>query len=141
MANSPFEDIRITGIVTDKVTEPRNDGTAGSALYSVPLSLSQRPDQEWARLLVQNWDQPESSTTMHRPGIAKVVGNTIVLDGTTIDEVERYHRNTLQGAVEKANRQYRQLLQNQQDERGRKEAARQEHRSHVEDVASRIKFD
>ena len=140
MVDSTFEDIKITGIVTEKVTEPRNDGTAGSALYSIPFSLSRRPDPQWARLLVENWDHPESFTTMHRPGIARVAGNTIVLEGTTIDEVEKYHHETLREAVKKANRQYRLWLEKQQEDRGRQEATSQEHKSHVEDVASRIRF-
>ena len=28
---------------------------------------------------------------MHRPGIASVSGDRIILDGTTVEELERYH--------------------------------------------------
>jgi hypothetical protein len=43
---------------------------------------------------------------MHRPGIARIQGATITLNGTTIEEVERYHRDTLQLAVAETNKQY-----------------------------------
>ena len=141
MTDSPFEDITITRIVTEKITEPRNDGGAGSALYSIPFALSQQPDSHWATLLVENWNHPQSFTMMHRPGIASVISNTIVLNGTTIDEVDKYHRETLMAAVEKTNRDYRMWLQSQEHNRARQEAASQENRRHVEDVASNIKFD
>ena len=32
---------------------------------------------------------------MHRPGIASVEGDEILLNGTTIEEVRDYHRKTL----------------------------------------------
>jgi len=40
---------------------------------------------------------------MHRPGIASVEGDKVVLNGTTIEEVERYHKKTLKIAVDMAN--------------------------------------
>ena len=40
---------------------------------------------------------------MHRPGIASVIGSKIFLDGTTIDEVKDYHKETLILCVKKAN--------------------------------------
>ena len=99
MTNTKFEDIKITGIIMDEIGEPRNDGTPGSALYSIPFSLSQTPGREWSRLFVRNWDNPPSYTMMHRPRIARVNGATVVLNGTTIEEVEKYHKKTLQLAV------------------------------------------
>ena len=84
---------------------PRNDSTPGSALYRVPLKLNRTPDTRWSRLFRANWDSPPSFTTMHRPGIGSVVGDTIVLDGTTIEELERYHAKTLKLAVDVTNQQ------------------------------------
>jgi hypothetical protein len=40
---------------------------------------------------------------MHRPGIARVYGDRIILDGTTMEEIERYHAKTLKLALEKTN--------------------------------------
>ncbi len=95
--------IRITGIVVDEVSFPRNDGTRGSALYRIPLQLSGHPTTEWAELFVATWNRPPQFTTMHRPGIARVVGDRVILDGTTIEEVEKYHRDTLVLVIERVN--------------------------------------
>lgn len=87
----PAGPMRIVGVDRGGISQPRDDGTRGSALYSVPLLLSRVPDAEWAVLFVRNWDRPPSFTTMHRPGIARVVGDRVVLDGTTVEEVAQYH--------------------------------------------------
>lgn len=134
-------DIRITGIVVESITEPRNDGTPGSALYAVPFSLSRRPSPDWSRLFVQNWDHPPRYTTMHRPGIARVRDAVVVLDGTTIEEVQKYHQSTLSLAVDETNRQYRELQEKQRKAQDQEEASRREHRQRVEDIARLIDFD
>ena len=74
-----FEPIRITGIIADQIGVPRNDGTRGSALYRIPFRLTQRPPREWAELFVNNWNHPPLFTTMHRPGIASIIGDTVIL--------------------------------------------------------------
>jgi hypothetical protein len=136
-----FQDIRITRVIVEDITEPRSDGTEGSALYSIPFALSTIPPPEWEDLFVENWNHPSRFTTMHRPGIASLSGATVILDGTTIEEVERYHRDTLQLAVTKTNQQYRDLVSQQDQSRTREEARRKEHRKRVEDASKRIKFD
>jgi len=78
---------------------------------------------------------------MHRPGIARVSGATVTLDGTTIEEVERYHRDTLQLVVAETNRQYREWRQKQDQRRAREQAAKEQHRAQVDDVSKRISFD
>ncbi len=87
--------LKIIGIIADQVSAPSSDGTPGGALYPIPFRLSHVPSQFWAEALVQAWNTPPQFTSMHRPGIANVIGNTIVLDGTTLEEVEKYHRDTL----------------------------------------------
>jgi len=74
---------------------------------------------------------------MHRPGIARVERDRIILDGTTIEEVERYHLKTLKLAVERANElsiQWSRAKTKEKTTDGR-------HRQHVKDVAKRLKFD
>ena len=78
---------------------------------------------------------------MHRPGIAKIYSATITLDGTTIEEVERYHRDTLQLAVAETNRQYRDWRREQDERQAREQAAREQRRKNLEDASKRIKFD
>lgn len=132
--------IKITGIILDGVTQPKMDGTRGSALYRVPFRLSERPPSEWKQLFLQAWDLPPRFSGMHRPGIASVVGDAIVLDGTTIDEVAEHHRDTLMLCVEQANQEYRKLVERREaDERRRREQIEQ-HQSHLADVARRIRF-
>jgi TIR domain-containing protein len=104
-----FEPIRIEGVVVDEIGTPRGDGTRGSALYSIPFRFSRRPPPEWAELFVRAWDHPSSYTTMHRPGIAQIYGDKVILERATVDEVEKYHRNTLLLAAEEANKSYAEL--------------------------------
>jgi hypothetical protein len=136
-----FSDIKIVRVVVEAVTEPLKDGTPGSALYSIPFLLSIEPPPEWAELFLENWDHPTRFTTMHRPGIASVEGATVILEGTTIEEVERYHRDTLQLAVAETNRHYREWLVAQENHSVRENAAREEHRRRIEEASKRIKFD
>lgn len=77
---------------------------------------------------------------MHRPGIARVSGARVVLDGTTVEEVSKYHRDTLVLAVEEANRTYGEAVKRQ---RAREEQVAQrlaEHRRQVEEAAKKLKF-
>jgi len=138
---APEDDIRITGVVVDEVTEPRMDGTRGSGLYRIPFQLSQAPSREWANLFVESWDHPPSFTSMHRPGIASVQGDRIILDGTTIEEVERYHRDTLVLAVKETNQMTAKLKAKRAEENARRLRRSEEHRNDVEDRAKRIKFE
>ena len=138
---APDEPIRITGIVADEVTTPPMDGTRGSALYEVPFRLSRRPTSEWSDLFVNSWDRPPRWTSMHRPGIASVEGDKVWLRGTTLDEVERYHRDTLKLVVEEANRLSGELRLQREAQRRVEEERTRSHSESVRDAASRIKFD
>ena len=104
------KDIEILGIITDKVTVPKMDGSRGSALYKIPFRLNRVPSQLWKELFVRNWNSPPRYTTMHRPGIASVVDDEILLNGTTIEEVREYHRGTLKLCIEKSNTQEKKIL-------------------------------
>jgi TIR domain len=134
-------DIRIEGVIADEVTTPKMDGTRGSALYRVPFRLSRDPDWEWAERFVQNWNHPPSYTSMHRPGIASVVGDTIVLDSTTLDEVKLYHRSTLKLALAETNRQYNELQSQRRAAEERERARAEAHRQEVAKKAGDISFD
>lgn len=134
------QSIKIVGIIVDEVTEPSMDGTRGSALYSIPFRLSRRPLPECSKIFQHEWDHPRQFTSMHRPGIAKVLGDRIVLDGTTIEEVKKYHRDTLVLCVDETNKkeaEYRaRVAQQQEAERQRSEL----HRKHINDSAEDIQF-
>jgi hypothetical protein len=137
----PDEPIRILGIDEAGVTRPKNDGSAGSGLYTVPLRLNRKPSPMWAHFFPAAWDHPSQFTTMHRPGIARVSGDRIILDGTTLEEVERYHAATLRLVIPEVNRQ---VAAQEEAERERKERAEAEARTHdeaVREAAKRITFD
>lgn len=135
------EPIKITGVVVDEVGVPRGDGTPGSALYRVPFRLSRRPPHGWGRVLVKAWDLPSEFTSMHRPGIASVVGDQILLDGTTLEEVERYHRKTLVLAVKQANEEYGKSEEMRRNREAAERKRVEDHRADVRESAERIKFD
>ena len=140
-ASRQFEDIRITRVIVEEVTEPRNDGTRGSALYTVPFQLSGRPPRGWDSLFVEHWNRPRRYTTMHRPGIARVSGSKILLEGTTIEEVRDYHRETLSLAVDTANQEYRARVAEAEGKRQAEEDETARHRRNVDDIATEISFD
>ena len=141
MENPEFEPIRITGIVEKDVTRPRNDGTRGSALYNVPLQLSRRPPAEWAEYFVHAWDHPSSWSSMHRPGICRVSGDRIWLEGTTLEEIESTHKETLQLALNETNRKYSEYAAAAQAESERRSREGEAHKEHVRETAKRIKFE
>ena len=122
------------------MAEPRDDGTRGSALYRIPLRLSRTPTA-WAEYFVAAWATPPRWMTRHRPDIASVVGDTIILDGTTIEELEQVHVATLRLALEVANQQEEDRLTRQADEAQRRERAAQAHEANVRAAAERIRFD
>jgi len=135
------EEIKIKGIIIDEVSLPLNDGSRGSALYKIPFELNKRPDYEWINLFIQAWNRPSRFTSMHRPGIASVYGNKIVLDGTTIEEVEKYHKDTLKLAVSTANNALREI---KLQKKLREEAERKREEGHektIKNVSKRINFD
>jgi hypothetical protein len=132
---------KVIGIDLDRLGKPRADGTRGSALYAVPFNLDGRPNAEWSGILRQNWDHPPSFTTMHRPGIAHVRAGTIVLDGTTMEEVRRYHLGTLKLAVAETNKQY---VAAQERRHAKEAAADQAERQRLEEarrIAGELDFD
>lgn len=137
----PFAPVEILGVVTDGVGSPRNDGGPGSALYAVPIGLSRPLTPEEGRVLTAIWDRPPQFTTMHRPGIARVSSDRIVLDGTTVDEVAKYHAATLVAVVERFNIVAAQTVERDEREAEAREQAEAAHRQHVQDVAGDIRFE
>ncbi len=134
------EDIKIIGIITNEVTLPRNDGTRGSALYSIPFRLSSKPSDTWSELFLRNWDCPPRFTSMHRPGIARVESDKIILDGTTIEEVKQYHRDTLILCVEKTNEEEKQYRRREEQLKRKKQEEIENHYRNINDISKDIRF-
>ena len=138
---APDGPIKITGIIADEVGVPRNDGTRGSALYAVPFRLSRRPSSDWAHVFVEQWNHPPEWSTMHRPGIARVEGTRVILDGTTIEEVESVHRKTLILAVNETNQIIERHEAKKRLQAERKAEELRQHEESVRDAAKKITFD
>jgi hypothetical protein len=135
-----FETVKITGIIADEVGVPRNDDARGSGLYRIPFRLTQQPPREWAELFVNNWNHPLRYTSMHRPGIASVVGDTVVLDGTTMEEVRDYHRDTLVLVIQETNKAYKEFSERRQQVVEYEQEQLKTHKQKVDDITNQIKF-
>jgi hypothetical protein len=76
---------------------------------------------------------------MHRPGIASVAGDKVILDGTTIEEVGKYHAETLRLVVDKVNTDVA-LIEEQDAKRQKAEEVEPlRHWDHVRKVSPRIR--
>lgn len=136
-----FIDIKIKGILIDEVSLPLNNGTRGSALYKIPFELTSTPNEEWSANFLSKWNLPSRYTSMHRPGIARVSGNRIILDGTTIEEVEKYHRDTLILSVNETNKKIKKIYELRKKEEIKARHKEEEHRKKINDISNRISFD
>lgn len=134
------KDIEILGIVTDEVTVPKMDGTPGSALYKIPFRLNRYPSELWKSLFIKNWDRPPRFTSMHRPGISKVIGDKIILDGTTMEEVKDCHRETLKICVEKSNEEEMKILAREELRRKRENERIHNYEENMRKLAEEIEF-
>jgi UDP-N-acetylglucosamine 2-epimerase len=62
------------------------------------------------------------------------------LDGTTVEEVEAHHAETLKLVVEKTNRLAQQIEERERSDERRAEEEAQAHRGNVAAVSKRIRF-
>lgn len=139
--NIENDEIKIKGILVDEITTPSMDGSRGSALYSIPFELSKTPPYEWRELFVQSWDFPPSFGLSHRPGIASVYGNKIILKGTTIQEVEKTHKETLKLCISETNKRYIEYVTAKRQRESAEQKRNEEHKKTIDDITKRIDFD
>jgi hypothetical protein len=78
---------------------------------------------------------------MHRPGIGSLQGDTIVLDGTTMDELERYHVETLRHVIEKVNHDVAQAEARERATLERQKRLDDAHRRDIDDISDRLDFE
>jgi len=78
---------------------------------------------------------------MHRPGICQVVGDTIWLNGTTLEEIERTHKETLQLALDETNQKYAEFLAKREADNERLRKENEAHKQHVSEAAKKIRFE
>ena len=78
---------------------------------------------------------------MHRPSIASVIGSKIVLNGTTIEEVQQYHKETLLLCVKVANEKETKILGHKRQEEEQQRQRTERHKKVVRDIADDLDFD
>lgn len=86
----------------------------------------------------------ESPARVHddaQTGIANVSGDTVVLDGTTIEEVRDYHARTLRLVVVRLNEAQAQHDAKAQIDASREAAERSSHEANVRTVADEIRIE
>lgn len=132
--------IKIEGIIEEEVTIPKNDGTTDSALYNIPFKLSHVPDSEWVRIFKLLWDHPKEFELGHGPGMARVHGDKIILEGTTIEEFKEHHHETLKDAVSSANEKFNNYILELKEEKSAQESMEKKHKENIKDSIEGIKF-
>ncbi len=136
-----MEEVKIVGIVTEEITKPANDGTPRSVSYAIPFKLNQTPSSLWSDIFVKVWNSPPRFTAKHRPRIARVVGDRIILDGTTIEDVKSTHKETLELCVSEANKQEAIELKRRKEKKEVEREREASWRKDIEEKAKDIKFD
>ncbi len=116
-----FQPIRIVGedeIIVLQSNDSKIDalcGISAKPLCRISFRLSCHPPNEWKQFFINAWKNPCSyNASWHDPQIASIEGDKVILNGTTEEQVKKYHRKTLDQAVEVANRQYQEFLQDKQ---------------------------
>lgn len=132
--------IRILGIITDAITAPKMDGSVGSALYKVPFRLSRKPSSIWKTFFLDAWNDPPVFSSMHRFKIASVYGDIIMLDGTTLEEVKQFHKETLIMCVNIANEKEAEYIKAEERRKKAEEKRVNEYLEKVKSMAEEIKF-
>lgn len=135
-----LSNIKIMNIISEKVTLPKMDGTRGSALYNIPFQMNEVPTSRWSEYFIHFWNTPPTFTLMHRPKIASIVRDVIWLKGTTIDEVKKYHRDTLVLAINEANKAYNDEVIKKEKKRIQEEKKQNELRKQINDGLEDINF-
>ena len=78
---------------------------------------------------------------MHRPGIARISGDVVRLDGVTMREVEQYHLKTLKLSIDKVNDDVAEYEGQQAVAAERERQRAEQHDASVEEAIRRLRFD
>ncbi|MFC0277051.1 toll/interleukin-1 receptor domain-containing protein [Enterococcus devriesei] len=135
-----LSDIKILNIISEDVTLPKMDGSRGSALYNIPFKMSEIPTDRWNQYFIHFWNNPSKYSSMHRSKIASIERDVIWLNGTTIEEVKNYHRDTLILAVNEANNAYNKEIVENEENRIRDIDKRNKLKKHINDEIRDITF-
>jgi hypothetical protein len=130
------EPIRVTGIATEAIGDP--GGSPMDDSYDVPFRLSREASPRWEQEFLKAWDR---LSTRGQAVTASVGADQIILNATTIDDVERFYLSVLKRAVAEANRVTREEREKSQHLAEREEQKKQERRRHLMAVVERLNFE
>ena len=129
------EPIRVTGIAVEAMRDTSRQSVDGP--YDIPFRLSREASPQWEQEFLKAWDK---LSTKSQAVTASVGADQIILNATTIDDVERFYLGALKLAVAEANRA---ILEEQEKLRHRAELEaqkKQERRHHLMAVIERLNF-
>lgn len=127
-----FEDIRIAGFDKEDVSQGST-----SALFDVPLRLSQEAPRVWCEIFGQVWASVLYTMKRH----ARATSRAIVIEDTGLDEVDKYHIKHLNEAVASTNERYRDYLKRKETDTKREHEERAHTQAEIDDLEKRLKFD
>ena len=128
----PFQDIRITGLDTNKSPDlPSQDGT--QRLY---LTLSAVPSTTWREIF--DCESSMSRNTIRRE--VSIEGAFLVILCTP-EDLEKHHFAFLKANVKNANETFRWSVAQQEEESARFCQIKEEQKKRLEEVRDRLTFD
>ncbi len=132
-----WEEIEVLEIVEEEITTPRTLMSDQTDTYSIPFRVSSVPPLKWVSLFEKLWNNPPAFIQDHRPEIARLVGDKVILDDTNIDEIESVHFGTLQMIIDETNRQYAEWLA-EMEMYSKAQEVEMQFRGHIADVINRL---
>lgn len=132
-----WKDIEVVEIVEEEIASPRTLLSDKTDTYSIPFRVSAVPPLKWVALFEKLWNNPPDHLQNHRPEIARLVGDKVILDDTNIDEIEAVHFTALQLIIDETNKQYADWLV-EVEMYNQAHQAEQAFRGHIADVINRL---
>ena len=129
------EPIRLTGVVVEAMRDPSGPSLDGP--YDIPFRLSRAASPEWEQEFLKAWDR---LSTKGQTVTASLGPDQIILNATTIDDVERLYLGVLKRSVAEANRATLEETEKLRRRAELEEQKRQEHRRHILAVVKRLNF-
>ncbi|HEY7420002.1 MAG TPA: hypothetical protein VH593_32790 [Ktedonobacteraceae bacterium] len=132
MMETPFQDIRITGLATNKSHDfPLQDGT--QRLY---LTLSAVPSTTWREIF-----DHESSRSRHSIRREASIEGAFLVICCTPEQLEKHHFACLKVDVKHTNEKFRLLVAQQEEQSARFYHIKEEQNKRLEEVRDRLQFD
>lgn len=127
-------DIRIAGLNRDKTRKTNGSDT----VYQVYFELSETPTQPWRNIFEGEW-KILNPTRPHLWQAASIDGRFLLMH-CPLKEIAS-HLTVLKKAVATTNKSYKQYVQEQATEQGRREDVWNQERKAVDDIADSLDFE